>query len=63
MPRGKRRIPQVAPGIKLAQLIALNMIDGNTGIAGLGVDGYVYTYTGTGWVRLSMLEVKNDFPV
>jgi hypothetical protein len=47
-------------GLRMVQVIPINMIDGNTGLAGLTTEGQVYTYTGTGWVKLNMVEVQDD---
>ena len=51
------------PELRAVQLVAINLIDGNTGLGMLSVDGRVFTYNGTGWVRLSMLEVTDDTQV
>jgi hypothetical protein len=48
------------PALRMVQVIPINLIDGNTGLAGLTADGTVFTYTGTGWVKLNMVEVEND---
>jgi hypothetical protein len=54
------RLVMSVPVLRMVQLVPINMIDGNTGLAGLTTEGQVYTYTGTGWVKLNMVEVEND---
>jgi hypothetical protein len=54
----------VAPSRLIAkQVIPIQMIDGQTGLAMVSEGGIVYTYTGTGWVKLSMVEVADDTKV
>ena len=44
------------------QIVAIQGLDGQTGLVMLDISGNVYTYLGSGWARLNMVEVPHDTP-